>query len=252
VIDFSPAVRFALLLVRPGMVILTAPMFGAAFAPTHLRVGLAMLFAFMLLPITEVPVALPAVALVLVIARELAIGFALGLAIRALITGAELGGHLCGYQIGLQYGSMVDPINGVRNNMMAGLYGQLAMLTLFASNGHHALVRAMNASYAMLPIGGGHLSGSLVGSVTDMLGIVFVVGMRLALPVIVVLLVVELALGLISRAAPAINLMVISMPIRMVAGLLVVAALVPLVPPLLARFTTSAINLGALAARAFR
>jgi len=252
VIEFSPLERFALLLIRPGMLITTAPVFGAAFAPPTVRIGLAMLLAFALLPSTAVPMGLPLVALALVVVRELAIGLALGLAIRALITGAEFAGHLAGNQLGLSYGSIVDPVNGVRNNVIAALYGNLALLVLFATDGHHALIRAMDASYLRLPIGIGHLDPSLVRSVTDMLGIVFVLGVRLAMPVIVALLVAELALGLISRAAPALNLFIVATPLRLIVGLLVIAAVVPLAPGLMERFATAALTVGTRAAAAFR
>jgi len=84
------------------------------------------------------------------------------------------------------------------------------------------------------------------------MGMVFVLGLRLAAPLIVVMLVVELATGLISRAAPALNLMMVGTPIRLVVGLLVVAALVPLVPAVITRFTGVAAQLGMQLAGAFR
>ncbi|MCC7417934.1 MAG: flagellar biosynthetic protein FliR [Acidobacteria bacterium] len=251
-IDFAPAVRFALLLIRPGMLVASAPVFGAAFAPVRVRIGLSILLAVALLPSVEVPAMLPPVALALAVARELAIGLALGMAVRALIAGAEFAGHLTGTQIGLSYGSIVDPINGVRNNVIAGLYGNLALLVVFAIDGHHALVRTMSASYASMPIGEGHIDPSLARSVVAMLGLVFVLGVRLALPVMAALLIVELALGLVSRAAPAINLFVVATPVRLVVGLLVLASVLALAPGLVARFSGTALTMGARTAAAFR
>lgn len=251
-IEFTPAIRYALLLVRPGMLITVAPVFGAGFAPAQVRIGLVMLLAFTLLPLIAVPASLSLTVLTLAVARETAIGLALGLAIKALVTGAEFAGHLAGYQLGLSYGSIVDPANGVRNNVVAALYGNLAVLVLFATDGHHALIRAMAQSYQYMPVGTGGVDASLVRSVTDMLGIVFVLGVRLALPVVVALLVVELAMGLLSRAAPMLNLMVVSTPVRLVVGLIVVAAVVPIAPQLIARFATLALEVGARTARAFR
>lgn len=251
-IEFSPLVRFALLLVRPGMLVMSAPPFGPVYAPAQVRLGLTFLVAFLLLPTIPVPVSMPLVTLAAVVARELAIGLALGLSVRALMAGAELAGHISGFQIGFSYGAIVDPQSGVRNNMLAALYGNLALLTFFAMNGHHAMLRALAGSYTRLPIATGHVDASLVRAVSEMLGIVFVLGIRLAMPLMVVLLVVELAMGLITRAAPSVNIMAVGMPIRIIVGLLMIAAVVGVAPPLVSRFIERAIAAGLHAASAFR
>lgn len=250
--DLGLLVRVGLLFARPGMLIMSAPVFGGHFAPTHVRIGLAFLVTIMLMPVVDVPNVISVTALGLVLARELAIGFALSLALRALISGAELGGHLTGSQLMLSYGSTIDPQGGVRSTVMAVLYGNLTLLTFFAVNGHHALLRGLTNSYTALPIGLGGVSEGLARGVMQLLGVVFVFGLRLAAPIIVVMLVVELGTGLISRAAPAISLQVIGTPIRMIVGLLAVAATVPLVPGLAARFVTVASEIALQIARSFR
>jgi flagellar biosynthesis protein FliR len=250
--DFDVFMRLGLVIARPGMLIAAAPIFGGHFAPPHVRVGLAMILAFVLMPVVHVPVVATLAGITIVIARELAIGFAMALGIRALIAGAELGGHLAGSQLMLSYGSVIDPQGGVRSTMLATLYGNLTLLTFFAINGHHALVRALDASYAAIPIGGGGIDASVATSVMRLLAVVFTFGLRLAAPVIVVMLIVELAVGLISKTAPAINLMVVGTPVRLIIGLLAVAAMVPLIPQLSSRFATIATEVGIQAARAFR
>ena len=242
----------ALLLARPGMLIAAAPVFGGQFAPPHVRAGLALLFAVLLMPTVPVPATLATVGLGIVVARELAIGLALAMGVRALIAGAELGGQLTSSQLMLSYGSTIDPQGGVRNSMVGSLYGNLALLTFFAINGHHALVRALTASYVALPIGAGGIDTSLPRGVMQLLGVVFVFGLRVAAPVLAVMLVVELASGLVSRAAPALNLMAVSMPIRVIVGLAAMAAVVPLLPGLSARFATLSAGIGVELARAFR
>jgi flagellar biosynthetic protein FliR len=252
VTDFAPIATFALLLARPGMLIMAAPSFGGTYAPVHVRVGLTVLLGLLLAPVVPVPVVTSLPGLTVVIARELAIGLAFALGLRALIAGAELGGQLSGIQLMLSYGSVIDPQGGVRNNVIGTLYGNLTLLTVFIINGHHVFIRSLTESYASLPIGPGGLNASLVRSVADLLGIVFLVGFRLAAPLIVALLVVELATGIVSRTAPAINLMAISTPLRLVVGLLVVAGVVGVLPSLIARFAGIAAMLGGQAAGSFR
>jgi flagellar biosynthetic protein FliR len=242
----------ALLLVRPGMIVLATPFFGAVNAPVQMRIGLTVLIAIVLASTVPVPADIAATSLTLVILREMAIGLALAFAIRVLIFGAELTGHFTGYQIGLSLGSLIDPQSGVRNNILAILYAQLATVIAFATNAHHAVLRALSDSYAALPIGLGGVADTLAGSVSRMLGLVFVIGFRLAMPVVVVLLLVELALGLTARVAPSLNVIVAGAPLRLIVGLLVVASTLTMLPALLSRYLPTVLDLGADLAGAFR
>ena len=250
--DLSVLERFGLLLVRPGMLVALVPAFGGTQIPTPVKVGLTVLIAVGLLPSVAVPRGLPVLTLSVIIAREAVIGMSIAFAVRALIAGAEFAGHLSGQQIGFSYGATIDPQSGVRNNMLATLYGALATLGFLAINGHHAVLRALAQSYGALPIGAGHLDASIVSSVRDILGLVFVVGVRLAAPVIVVLLILEVVIGLISRTSPALGFMVIGYPLRLMVGLALLAALVGTVPAVTNSLLDTVLMTGAGLARAFR
>jgi flagellar biosynthetic protein FliR len=239
---FDTIAGFGVLLVRPGLLVIGTPFLGAVHAPATLRVGLIVLLAVVLAPLVAIPAAVTAPELVALLARELAIGLALALGIRALVMGAELAGHLTGYQIGLSMGSMIDPQTGVRNTMIAVLYANVAIVVMFATNAHHMLIRALADSYTALPIGGGG----------QLLGLVFVLGVRIAAPVIVVLLVVELALGVVARVAPALNVMMSGAPVRLAVGLLVAAATVTAMPAIVTRYVPEVLSLAIETARAFR
>ena len=251
-IELAVLERFGLLLVRPGMLLALTPALGGAHIPVVAKIGLTVLIAVGLLPSVQVPLGLPDLSVSMVIARELVIGLSIGFALRALMAGAEFAGHLSGQQIGFSYGATIDPQSGVRNNMLATLYGSLATIGFLAINGHHAVLRALAKSYAALPIGGGQVDASLIGSVRDILGLVFVVGLRLAAPIVVVLLIVELVVGLISRTSPSLNFMVIGYPVRLIVGLAVLAAIVPTIPAVTNALVETVMMSGATMARAFR
>lgn len=251
-IDLSAVVRFALLLVRPGMIVMVAPTLGGSYAPTHVKLGLTVLLALTLAPSVTVPLATNDVSLALIVAREVVIGLAIALTVRALIAAAEMAGHLSGFQIGFSYAATIDPVSGVRNTVVTSLYGMLALLAFFAINGHHEVLRALAISYAKLPIGGGHLDPSILSAVRQIFALVFTVGARLAAPAIVVLLIVELAVGLIARTAPAMSVMVIGYPIRLIVGLAVLALMVGTVPAVMSTVTSRAIGLGLDLAAAFK
>jgi flagellar biosynthetic protein FliR len=252
VIDLSTVVRFALLLVRPGMIVMVAPALGGSYAPVHIKIGLTVLLALTLAPTVAVPMAANDVSLTLLVSREIVIGLALGIAVRALIAAAELAGHLSGFQIGFSYAATIDPVSGVRNSMLTSLYGLLALLAFFAINGHHEMLRALAVSYAKLPIGAGHIDVSILGAVRQIFALVFTIGARLAAPIIVVLLIVELAIGLVSRSAPALSFMVIGYPVRLIVGLAVLALMVATVPAVTTSVLSRAISIGLDLAAAFR
>jgi flagellar biosynthetic protein FliR len=252
VIDLTPVLRFGLLLVRPGMVVMTAPALGGIYVPPLVKIGLTALIAFGLLPSVTVPPTGGDVGLSMMIVRELAIGMSLALVTRALFVAAEFAGHLSGFQIGFSYGATVDPSTGVRNTMLATLYGLLATITFLGVNGHHALLRALAESFVRLPIGGGRVNESLLTSVGQVFALVFTVGVRLAAPVVIVLLLVELGVGLISRTAPALSAMVIGYPLRIVIGLAVLAVTLGTIPGVVSSLVERVIGVAFQMAAAFR
>ena len=253
-IDFLPIARFALLLVRPGLIVMVAPGFGGVYAPAQVKLGLIVMLSIGLVPSVGVPdaEAIGQVGLAMMIAREIAIGMALALVTRALILATEFAGHLSGYQIGFSYGATVDPSSGARHNELATLYGLVAVLTFLGINGHHALLRALVVSYKGLPIGAGHLNASLLTAVQNIFALVFTVGLRLAAPIVIVMLIVELAVGLISRTAPALSVQVIGMPIRLVIGLALLAVVIATVPGVVSSLVARVIELALETATAFR
>ena len=250
--DFGAFAGFGLLVVRPGMIVMATPFLGAMNAPTHVRVGLTVILAVLVAAGVNVTVALPASGLAIIVLREMAIGIAIALAIRVLLSAAEFAGHFIGYQIGLSLGSLIDPQSGVRNNVLAIIYGNLAAVLCLGLNIHHTLLRALADSYRLLPMGFGGIDAGGDVTIIRMLTFIFVVGVRIAMPVVVVLLLVELALGLMGRAAPSLNVIVAGAPIRIVAGLLVLAVSLSVLPTILSRFAPMAFDMAADLAGAFR
>jgi flagellar biosynthetic protein FliR len=249
---FETLAGLALLLVRPGMIVLATPFFGGVYAPPHVRVGLTVLVAMILAPIVTLPVAMAPSGLTVVIAREIAIGLAIAFAIRVLVAGAEFAGHFSGFQIGLSIGSLIDPLTGVRNNIIAILYVNVAIVVCLATNAHHLLLRALVDSYQALPVGIGAVDPAVTARVASLRGVVFVIGVRVAAPIVIVLLLVELALGLLGRVAPALNVMIAGAPVRLIVGLLIVAATVTVFPSMISHYLPTVFRLAADLAAGFR
>ena len=251
-IDLSAWPHFALLLVRPSLIVATAPPFGGFYTPARVKIGLSTILALLLMPVVPMPRGLAGADLVAVVAREVLIGLALGMSVRLLLAGVELAGQLASFQLGFSYAATVDPQTGARSNLLGAFFGSLAMLVFLLVNGHHRVVRALVGSYTALPIGFGHVDPQLAALVARMLGVVFVLGVQLAAPVVIVLLVVELALGLVSRAAPSLNLMASGFAVRSLVGLAVLSLMVSVIPGVVTRAIPSVIELAAHLALLFR
>lgn len=250
--DLAPFARFGLLLVRPGMLVLSAPAFGGTFAPALLKVGLTVLIGLAMIPLVVVPPAVGSIGLGVVVFHEAIVGLALGFAIRLLVGGAEFAGQLAGFQIGFSYASLVDPQTGARNNVLGSAYGLMAVLVLFGVNGHHDVLRALALSYGAVPMGGMGLSAGLDVLVARQLAAVFLLALQIASPVMIVLFIVEIALGLAAKAAPMLNLMAQGFPIRVGIGLLVLAASLRVVPATVEASIPRVLELGARTAALFR
>lgn len=249
--DLSPVVVFAILLIRPSLIVLGTPLFGATYAPPAARVGLVVVLAAFLAPTVGAPRSVEAGQFLALLLREGLVGLALALAVRLLVAGAELGGYLTGFQMGLSYAALVDPQSGVRNNVLAALYGSIAVLVFLVTNAHHDVLRALALSYDALPIGAGAVGSGLAELVARMFGLMFTLGVRLAAPVTVTLLIVEVALGVAARVAPTLNLLVTAAPVRLLIGWIALALTLRVMPDLLARAFPQALTLGARTAAAF-
>jgi flagellar biosynthesis protein FliR len=237
-----PLAAFGVLLVRPGTLIVATPIFGGAFVPTTIRVALTGILALVLFPTVHLPELNTTAAIVSAVAAETVTGLALALAVRVLVAGAEFAGYIAGFQIGLSYAAMVDPQTGTRSNVVAMLYSSLATVAFLATNGHHALLRALVRSYDMLPVGAWAIGTPTAVAVTKLLGLLFLIGTQLSMPIVIVLLLVEVGLGLASRAAPALNLMTLGFPVRIAAGLLALAVGVQVVPGAVVRYAPSVLE----------
>ncbi len=181
------------------------------------------------------------------------IGLALALMVRALIGGVEFAGHLTSQQIGFSYAATVDPASGVaqhdadlalRHDRDAGVPRHQRPSRDAARDGD-VLFRTADRRRQ-------HQRVAADESCASCSALVFTVGLRLAAPIVIVLLIVELAVGLISRAAPALNFMVIGYPVRIIVGLTVLAALLSTIPSVTASLTEQAIELALRFAAAFR
>lgn len=243
--DLSTLASLGLVLVRVGTLVMVAPVFGGTFAPAPVKIGLSLTLTLVLLPLVPLPETLTVAGLLVVALREGLIGLAIGFGVRVIVNAAEMGGYLAGFQLGFAQAVTIDPSSGVRNNTVALIYGNLALLVFFAVNGHHLVLRALLQSYGRLPVGVGEIDAGVTAAVAGMLGTVFLVGVQLAAPVVVVMLVLEIGLGLLGRAAAGIDLFALTPPVRLLVGLAALGTGIVAVPEVVNTLIRRALELAA-------
>ncbi len=158
---------------------------------------------------------------------ELLLGLALGFTAGVMLEAMRLGGEVLDLQIGLRAGQLYDPVTGAHSGILSTAYYMVALLLFLSINGHHWLVRGTAASFSMVPVGGTTLGadmGTLVGELGTTL---LVMGLRIAAPIMAALLLADLALGLVVRAVPQINVFLVGIPAKVALALVIAAAGAP-------------------------
>lgn len=211
--------------VRIGACLMVAPMFGARFVPARSRIVLAAGITALVVPLLPAPTVAPfSAGGFVVVAQQLLIGVAMGFALQVVFDALGLAGQLLANSMGLSFAFNVDPLRGSSTAALGQLYIILATLTFLAMGGHLALIELLVASLHTLPVGTDGLGAEGLWSLINWGGSLFSGAIMIALPGVTALLITNLAFGVMSRAAPALNLFAVGFPISLVVGMLVVLA----------------------------
>lgn len=206
-----------------------APLFGHASVPVTVKVGLGILLSVAIAP--GLP-PLPDVAPfsgdgLLILVQQMLIGFALGFAIRLVFAAVELAGELAALSMGLSFSSFFDPLSQSEASSISQFFGWLALMVFIASNLHLAMLATLAKSFVALPVSATPMGTGPFRLLAGYGGQVFALGLQLALPVIAALLVANLALGILNKAAPQLNLFGIGFPVTLGTGFLMISVVLP-------------------------
>jgi flagellar biosynthesis protein FliR len=239
---------FLLVLARFAGLVIAAPLLGHALVPVRIRAGLAALLALAITP--ALPPATPPEtlwSLAGALAVESALGTVLGLVVQFIIAGVELGGQLAGIQMGFGIANLIDPQAEAQVTIVAQWQQVLALLVFLALDVHHLLIRAVLESFRTAPAGAVVPDGLGLRGAVALAGELFTVGVRIAAPVVVALLLTNAALGVLARTIPQLNVFVVGFPVNVGVGLVMLGVSLPFTFRLLAaRFGALEPTLGAL------
>ena len=215
--------------IRVGSCFMVAPAFGALFVPARIRIVLAGAIALIIAPLVPSPpdIAPFSATGVVVTVQQIIIGIAIGFSLQILFDAVTLGGQLLANSMGLSFAFNTDPMHGVETPVLGQLYSMLVMLTFLALDGHLKLIEVLVDGFHTLPVGTSGLGQDGVWSIVVWGSQLFSGALQIAIPGVTALLIVNVAFGVMSRAAPQLNLFAVGFPISLVFGLLIVLAGLP-------------------------
>lgn len=219
-------------LVRLLALFSTAPIFSERAVSKKVKIGLAVMITWILAPqLPPTNVTLFSVGGFWLLIQQILIGIALGFTMQFAFAAVRMAGELIGLQMGLSFATFFDPGSRLNMPVLARFLDMLAMLLFLTFNGHLWLISLLADSFHTLPIGGDPLNANAFLALAKAGGLIFLNGMRLALPLIILLLTINLALGLLNRVAPQLSVFAIGFPITLSIGILTIGILMPLLAP---------------------
>ena len=215
---------FLICLARIAAVFAAIPVFSGAQIPPQLRIGVAVMFALLTYPIVRdfIPSGSYSVLqLGLVIGAEVIFGLLVGFLAQLVFMAAEFAGAVVGYQMGFAAANIFDPSTQQQVSLLSQFQGILAILLFLALDVHHLFLEALVASFERLPPGSLNLAGGAIPMLVDIFSHSFVLSLRIMAPIMVLLMLISLTLGIMSRVFPQLNVLLLSFPLKIGVALMV-------------------------------
>jgi flagellar biosynthesis protein FliR len=221
---------------RVGGLMLVAPVFSAKTVPMRLRAVLLLLLTVVLLPAAgPAPETITVVGLL----GDTLVGFAIGFGAAVFVGAAEAAGDYLSIQIGLSGAALFDPMSGHQTAVLGQLMRLFALVMLLVADAHLIMIDAVAASFTWVEVGGSIDAGAGLAALIGTGSMLFTLGFRFAAPVVVAVLMGNVALAVLTRAAPQVNILGVAFPMQIALGLFALAASIPLMGTLFADWAGS-------------
>lgn len=221
---------------RVGAMLMVAPVFGArSITPDRLRIGMALVFTWVVYPLLPPAPAVEPLsgAGLAIIFQELLLGVAMGFVLQLVFSALVLGGQSISMTMGLGFATFIDP-NGVQMPVVSQFYTVLGTLLFLVLNGHLVAVRILLESFQAMPVGGLGLSYDSMMQLVLWGSRMFAGGLLIALPAVITITLINIGFGVMTRAAPQLNIFSVLFPTTMAVGYVIIFLTLP---SLLPRFT---------------
>jgi flagellar biosynthetic protein FliR len=224
---------FVLVLVRISAIMALLPVFGSMGVPMRAKAGLSILMALVLFPSVAAQ-GMPEMSFSLAlfffnVVKEVAVGITIGFTASFLFVAVQFAGRVVDQQMGFAMAQVIDPFTEANVTATGQLLTLLFSLLFLLLNGHYFLLLAIDKSFELIPLLGAQMpTANMARFMTRMSADILEVGIRLAAPVFVVLVVTSLSLGIVARTVPQINVFFVGLPLRIGLGLITLVVVLPL------------------------
>jgi flagellar biosynthesis protein FliR len=225
-------VIFIMLFVRIIALIVVAPMMGHQNVPVAVKVALGLFIAFVMFPmVSSMPIHIDTSLIGLFVATvtETVIGLIIGFAISLLFAGARFAGEIISFEIGISMANIFDPETNQTNPIVGEFLYLIMVLVFLLINGHHFVFESLIFSYKVIPIGGLMLHGPLLDLLLSMTGMVFILAVKIAAPVMVASFLTNVTLSILSRLVPQMNILMTSFPLKIGVGYIIIVSAAPMI-----------------------
>ncbi len=232
--DLSAAVgTFMWPFLRIGAMVGVAPVFGSEMVPMRIRLLLALALTMLVLPVVPAVPAIDPLGIegALIGAQQVLIGLAMGFALRLVFSALTVAGQTVATTMGLGFASAVDPQNGVQVPVVSQIYVILATLLFLTFNGHLILIELVAGSFRDLPVALDGLGRNGMWHLVAWGGDMFAGAMLIALPVVASILLLNISFGVITRAAPQLNIFAVGFPLTILMGFVIIWLTLPGLAP---------------------
>ena len=209
--------------------IAASPLFGNNSVPARVKVGLGMLLSVIVAPVIPAVPALDPLGWdgLLILVQQLLIGLVLGFSMRVVFSAVELAGEIIGMTMGLGFATFFNPQSQGRSSSISQFLSLMATMAFLAINGHLIMISALVDSFSTLPISASPMHAAGFFQIAKWGGIIFSTGVQISLPVVAALLITNIALAILTRAAPQLNLFGIGFPLTLGVGFLLLWLVLP-------------------------
>ncbi len=219
-----------LVFARTAGIFTTAPVFGNSHVPVTTRVGLAACLALIFTPLASAGGSQPpsdALDLVFALVKEAAVGLAIGFVGMLLFMVVQSAAELVSLQTGLGFAAVVDPMNNQQTSVLAQFQNLVATMLFLTINGHHILLQGLAESFAILPLGRMSFGPAAAGTIMTTFEHLFLAAIKIGGPIVGVILLTDVALGILARTVPQLNVLVVGFPAKIFVGLVTVVIAMP-------------------------
>lgn len=222
---------FLLVLTRVSAIFLIAPFLGSKNIPTVIRLTASVAITLVLFPIVieRGIVSLPdtLTGYCFVIFTELLVGWIIGFTASLTFSAIHMAGQLLDMQVGFGVVNVLDPTTGQQVPIIGSFKYNLAIIIFLVTNGHHLLLTGLFESFRLIPIFGAVINPDITEIMVDLVSGIFVIAMKISIPVLVAIILTDVALGVLARTMPQMNIFVVGIPAKIMVGLFVLSFALP-------------------------